>query len=44
LPPTTLALGWLPQAARPEILSFARTLQRLAADRGGPPRLRTVAP
>jgi LysR substrate binding domain len=24
LPPTTLALGWLPRAARPEIVSFAR--------------------
>jgi DNA-binding transcriptional LysR family regulator len=44
LPPTTLALGWLPQASRPEIVSFARGLQRLAADRGGIPRLRTVAP
>jgi DNA-binding transcriptional LysR family regulator len=44
LPPTTLALGWLPQASRPEIVSFARSLQRIAADRGGTPRLRTVAP
>jgi DNA-binding transcriptional LysR family regulator len=43
LPPTTLALGWLPQASRPEILSFARTLQSIAADRGGTPRLRKVA-
>jgi DNA-binding transcriptional LysR family regulator len=44
LPPTTLALGWLPQASRPEILSFARSLQRIAADRGSTPRLRQVAP
>jgi DNA-binding transcriptional LysR family regulator len=44
LPPTMLALGWLPQASRPEIVSFARSLQRLAADRGGTPRLRRVAP
>jgi DNA-binding transcriptional LysR family regulator len=44
LPPTTLALGWLPQAARPQILSFARSLKRSAADRGGTPRLRQVAP
>ena len=40
LPPTTLALGWLPQASRPEIVSFARSLQRIAADRGSTPRLR----
>jgi DNA-binding transcriptional LysR family regulator len=44
LPPTTLALGWLPQASRPEILSFARSLQSIAANRGGTPRLRKVAP
>ena len=44
LPPTTVALGWLPQAARPEILSFARSLQRVAAGSGGAPRLRQVAP
>ena len=44
LPPTTLALGWLPAASRPEIVSFARSLQRIAADRAGTPRLRTVAP
>ena len=44
LPPTTLALGWLPQASRPEILSFARSLQRIAADRASTPRLRQVAP
>ena len=44
LPPTMLALAWLPQASRPETVSFARTLQRLAADRGGTPRLHTVAP
>jgi DNA-binding transcriptional LysR family regulator len=43
LPPTTLALGWLPQASRPEILSFARSLQSIAADRGGTPRRRKVA-
>ena len=43
LPPTMLALGWLPQASRPEIVSFARSLQRIAADRGGTPRLRKVA-
>jgi DNA-binding transcriptional LysR family regulator len=43
LPPTTVALGWLPQAARPEILSFARSLQRVAAGSGAP-RLRQVAP
>ena len=30
VPPTTLALGWLPQPSRPEILSFARSLQRIA--------------
>jgi hypothetical protein len=35
VPPTTLALGWLPQASRPEFLSFARSLQCIAADRGG---------
>ncbi|MFE4829355.1 LysR family transcriptional regulator [Streptomyces sp. NPDC056672] len=34
LPTTTLALGWLPQNSRPEIASFARTVQRIAADRG----------
>ncbi|MEV0040144.1 LysR family transcriptional regulator [Streptomyces sp. NPDC050804] len=34
LPTTTLALGWLPQNSRPEITSFARTVQRIAADRG----------
>jgi type IV secretory pathway TrbD component len=39
-----LALGWLPQASRPGIVSFARSLQRIAADRAGAPRLRTVAP
>jgi hypothetical protein len=49
LPPTTLALCWLPRAARPQILSFARSLKRGAADRGaadrgGTPRLRQVAP
>ena len=44
LPPTTLALGWLPQASRPEIVSFAQSLQRIAADRGGTVRLRKVAP
>jgi DNA-binding transcriptional LysR family regulator len=44
LPPATIALGWLPQAARPEILSFARTLQHVAAGSGGAPRLRQVAP
>jgi DNA-binding transcriptional LysR family regulator len=44
LPPTTLALGWLPRASRPEIVAFARSLQRLAADRGATPRLRQVAP
>jgi len=44
LPPTTLALGWLAQASRPEIVSFARSLQRIAADRDGTPRLRKVAP
>ena len=44
LPPTTLALGWLPQASRPEIVSFARSLRHIAADHGGTPRLRTVAP
>jgi DNA-binding transcriptional LysR family regulator len=31
MPATTLALGWLPQAARPEIVSFARNIQRIAA-------------
>ncbi|MEV6866860.1 LysR family transcriptional regulator [Streptosporangium subroseum] len=35
LPPTTLALGWLSQTSRPEIVSFARTVQRIAADREG---------
>jgi DNA-binding transcriptional LysR family regulator len=44
LPPTTLALGWLRQASRPEILFFARTLQRIAADRGGAQRLHKMAP
>jgi LysR substrate binding domain-containing protein len=44
LPSTTLALGWLPQASRPEVVSFARSLQRIAVDRGGTPRLRKVAP
>jgi hypothetical protein len=44
LPPTTLALGWLPQASRPQIVSFARSLKRIAADRDEAPRLRKVAP
>jgi DNA-binding transcriptional LysR family regulator len=44
LPATTLALGWLPQASRPEIVSFARRVQRIAADRGGTQLLREVAP
>ena len=35
LPMTTLALGWLPQAVRPEIAAFARTVQRVAAERTG---------
>jgi DNA-binding transcriptional LysR family regulator len=35
LPTTTLALGWLPQTSRPEIISFARTAQRIGADRAG---------
>lgn len=35
LPPTTLALGWLTHTARPEIVSFARTAQRIAAGRSG---------
>lgn len=35
LPTTTLALGWLPQTSRPGLASFARTVQRIAADRGG---------
>jgi DNA-binding transcriptional LysR family regulator len=43
LPPTTLALGWLPQASRPEIASFAQSLQRIAADRGGTVRLHDQA-
>jgi DNA-binding transcriptional LysR family regulator len=44
LPPTTLVLGWLPRASRSDIVAFARSLQRLAADRGATPRLRQVAP
>ncbi|MFE1961499.1 LysR family transcriptional regulator [Streptomyces sp. NPDC059479] len=35
LPATTLALGWLPKTARPEVIAFARTVQRIAADRSG---------
>jgi DNA-binding transcriptional LysR family regulator len=44
LPPTTLALGWLLQASRPEIVSFARSVQRIAAGGGGTWLLREVAP
>ncbi|MDH6214883.1 LysR family transcriptional regulator [Streptomyces pseudovenezuelae] len=32
LPPTTLALGWLPRTSRPEIVAFARTAERIAAE------------
>jgi DNA-binding transcriptional LysR family regulator len=35
LPATTLALGWLPQASRPEMASFVRSVLRVAAGRGG---------
>jgi DNA-binding transcriptional LysR family regulator len=44
LPTTTLALGWLPHTSRPEIVSFARTVQRIAADRGGTHLLSELAP
>jgi DNA-binding transcriptional LysR family regulator len=35
LPTTTVALGWLPHTSRPELISFARTVERIAADRRG---------
>lgn len=35
LPTTTLALGWFPQTSQPELVSFARTAQRIAADGAG---------
>jgi hypothetical protein len=44
LPTTTLALGWLPQTSRPEIFSFARTVQRVAADRAGTQLVGELAP
>ncbi|MFD0735389.1 hypothetical protein [Planotetraspora mira] len=44
LPTTTPALGWLPQTSRPEIVSFARTVQRIAADHGGAQLLSESAP
>jgi hypothetical protein len=44
LPPTTLALGWLPEASRPEIVSFARSVKRIAADRGSTQVLRELTP
>ena len=44
LPTTTLALGWLPQASRPEITSLACTVQRSAAGRGGTQLLGELAP
>jgi DNA-binding transcriptional LysR family regulator len=44
LPATTVALAWLPQAAGPEIASFARTVKRVAADRDAAQLLGELAP
>jgi DNA-binding transcriptional LysR family regulator len=44
LPSTTVALAWLPQAAGPEIASFARTVKRVAADRDAAQLLGELAP
>jgi DNA-binding transcriptional LysR family regulator len=44
LPMTTLALGWLPQTSRPEIVSFARTVQRVAANRSANKLVSELAP
>jgi DNA-binding transcriptional LysR family regulator len=44
MPATTLALGWLPQTSGPEIASFARTVQRVAANRGSLQLLGELAP
>ncbi|MFC4036123.1 LysR family transcriptional regulator [Streptomyces polygonati] len=44
LPTTTLALGWLAQTSRPEIASFARTVQRITADHADTRLLTEPAP